>query len=138
MIDRVKRTLIATLLLALCVTLALCIAGCESDTATKAPEDDAASVQATSSSSQKEGSTTEKGEYPAGVYRIGEDIPAGGYTFTRDADEEFLMVYVWDDFSTDDPNEAVVNEWFTEEEAFVSVADGQVLKVQGGTFSSVG
>lgn len=120
--------------------LALCLTGCSGDESVSSANDSASGRSATleggtSSSRTASASSQARSEYPAGLYRVGEDISAGGYIYTRSEDEEFLMIDIWEDFSTNDPNEAIMHEWFTEEEAFISVKEGQTLEVQGGTFS---
>ena len=74
--------------------------------------------------------------YPSGVYKVGTDIPAGGYTFHRTDSNQFLMIDVWSDYSSNDSDGDVFHEWFNTDEAFVRVEDGQVLEVQYGTFTA--
>lgn len=104
---------------------------------------DATGQESGSDSKTEEGKGTDEKssdaatKYPAGTYKVGEDIPSGSYLFTREPTEEFLMIYVWDNFTTDDPNEATINQWATEDEYFLRIAEGQTIKVQNGTFSQV-
>ena len=117
-----KKTFISV---ASCIALMLCLVGCTvSGTSNSSQEDNGAAGQ--------EASSAENTLYYAGVYIVGENLPAGSYLLTQDdgADDAYVHVYIDETMTT-----SVFWEYF-EGKYQVYVSDGQALEVKRATFVS--
>lgn len=76
----------------------------------------------------------ENGVYADGMYKIGKDIPAGEYKITLGTDSE-LGYYEVSKSSSHQLEDIVTNE-NVQADTYLTVSDGQYLKLQGVTINT--